>query len=52
MEGVGANVTLTAHLLITLQLVTPILDGNIRVECNNAKQNALRCVCSFIVCII
>ncbi|OXA61880.1 Complement C3 [Folsomia candida] len=42
MEGVGANVTLTAHLLITLQLVTPILDGNIRVECNNAKQNALR----------
>jgi len=42
MEGGGTNVSLTAHLLITLQLVTPVLDGQVRVEANNAKQSAMR----------
>jgi len=42
MEGGGSNVSLTAHLLITLYQVMPVLDGQVRVEANNAKQKALR----------
>lgn len=42
MEGVGANVSLTAHLVITLQQVTPVLDGTTRVNANDAKQKALK----------